>query len=102
MAIFMPSLSQLGLGSPMLFQVRPLGHMKNSRTWHQAFSIPVLLLLPHTWARRSTLCCCLQTPAASSKLIKDAKRILSPGLATASIPPLFYPTAFSPPPSGQS
>lgn len=64
MAIFMRSLSQLVLGSPMLLQVRPLGHMKNSRAWHQAFSIPVLLLLPRTWAQRPTLCCCLPDPSS--------------------------------------
>lgn len=64
MAIFMPSLSQLGLGSPMLLEVRPVGHMKNSHTWHQAFSIPVLLLLPRTWARRPPLCCCLPDPSS--------------------------------------
>jgi len=34
--------TQLVPGSPVLVQARPLGRMKNSRTWRQAFSIPLL------------------------------------------------------------
>lgn len=42
MAVFVPSCSQLLLGSPMLVRARPPGHIKNSGAWHQALCIPLL------------------------------------------------------------